>query len=112
MSRMARVLLLCLLVLGFAAQMAPAMAGPMPQMHSSAAAKNMADCLDCTAEAPVADEACQASGACTVAPTALPLFEIPEGFAPRLHDLRFALLQDAAPGGDPAPLLEPPRRLI
>lgn len=112
MSCMARVLLLCLLVLGFAAQMAPATAGPMPQMHPGAAAAGMEECLDCAAETPATGEACQASGVCATAPTALPLLDVAKTFAPRLHDLRFALSQDTPPGGDPAPLLEPPRPLI
>lgn len=111
MSCMARVLLLCLLVLGFAAQLVPASAGPMGQMHSGAA-MDMADCLDCPMGSPAASEACQGSGVCAAAPTALPVLDTAEVFAPRLHDLWFAQFQDASPSGDPAPLLEPPRPLI
>lgn len=111
MPCMARVLLLCLLVLGFAAQLVPASAGPMGQMHSGAA-MDMADCLDCPMGSPAASEACQGLGVCAAAPTALPLLETAEVFAPRLHDLWFAQFQDAASRGDPAPLLEPPRPLI
>lgn len=112
MRPMARLLALCLVLIGLSAQLAPIAAEAMPAMHEDSAMVAMADCADCSQEAMSSGDVCQGTGGCAAGTAAL---DIPSLDWPLMSPIRKVrcVFGDAAPtGGCPAPLLGPPRRLI
>ncbi|WP_162561818.1 hypothetical protein [Limimaricola hongkongensis] len=109
---MARLLALCLFLIGLLAQSVPIAAEAMPAMHESPAVVAMTDCANCPEEAMPGGDVCQDVGACASGAVALDLMSPDWPFFSAIREVQ-RVFGYAAPGGaSPAPLLEPPRYLI
>lgn len=112
MRSMARLLALCLFLIGLLTQSVAVAAQSMPAIPESQAMVAMADCTDCSEHIISGGNACQGVGACASGGVALDLTFPDWPFFSVIREVQ-RVFGDAAPGGGrPAPPLEPPRRLI
>lgn len=112
MKPMARLFALWLFLIGLVVQSMPMAADAMPAMHDGMATVEMADCEGCPEETMSGGDACHDTGACASA-AAAPHMRLPDwSFVSSVREMR-RVFGDASPtGGFPAPMLEPPRRLV
>ncbi|WP_131802608.1 hypothetical protein [Limimaricola pyoseonensis] len=109
---MARLLALCLFLIGLVAQSTPIVAEAMPAMHDGSAMVAMADCADCPEGMTDGSDACPAVGACAAGAAALDINSPDWAFVSSIREVRRVFGDVSRTGGRPAPLLEPPRRLV
>lgn len=108
MRPMARLLALCLFLIGLLAQSVPIAAMAMPSIHEDSAMVTMADCAGCPEEAMSKGNACQGVGGCASVTAAIDIPSLEWPFMSPIREAR-RVFDDASPsGGCPAPPLEPP----
>lgn len=114
MRPMARILAICLFLIGLMAQPIPIpiAAEAMPAMHDNAAMVEMVACEDCPGGTMSVRDACQGAGACAYGAAALDIKSPDWPFVSPVREVRHAFGDAGPTGGCPAPLLEPPRSLV